>query len=633
MEITISQYLDYINSLINCNYNFSEKEKQSYKNSLSIIQQKAQSNKLLLAVVGEFSSGKSTFINAFLRKPLLKAACKATTASSTYIEKGGALFNLAVNIENNKLTADETNFSALQAEVRKYHEADTPLNNIYEILNCLTSEQSVANHVKEIQIQIPDDNLPDNVIIIDTPGINPGDELAINHHAITKNVVENIADMAIVLIPAHAAMSSTLEDFLTDSLSRFLHRCIFVITAMDNENPEDRDDIVQFVKKRLTQNLKVQDPPIFDESVITVLPVQKIPENKKHEWQYWQNRFFDFEKFVWERLARQKDVVITEHLYFLLQNILSDLKKDLEENGRELQKAKNILSSSKLSKIEQLTENLLNSAKTQVQTKFNTLDFSVYSYETESIYKSNAVIEKGGDLKNFSKDQAPEIEIILKAQAQSYIQKVNKQIDKFTVLCDNITENFKAEFKKHYSNFPVLSSNIQMINTLNKVTIPHIDFNKTISYITEAEKKSEKGANYGAAGGAIAGTFILPGVGTVIGLFIGIIISAFITEDTEKRQRDVKEKTKEGITKFFMNLRDQITKNVKNAQKSINSQFQTICGNHIREYSEKVDSLIKEQEEKEKRLEEQTGAIKKEIDILEIIEDEVKNKRSELKFI
>lgn len=43
--------------------------------------------KFYLAIVGEFSSGKSTFINALLRKRLLKEAVKPTTVAATFIEK------------------------------------------------------------------------------------------------------------------------------------------------------------------------------------------------------------------------------------------------------------------------------------------------------------------------------------------------------------------------------------------------------------------------------------------------------------------------------------------------------------------------------------------------------------------
>ena len=72
--------------------------------------------------------------------------------------------------------------------------------------------------------------------------------------------------------------------------------------------------------------------------------------------------------------------------------------------------------------------------------------------------------------------------------------------------------------------------------------------------------------------------------------------------------------------------------NVTNIQQSINSQFQTICNNHIKEYGTKVETLIKEQEAKEIELENHINAIKNEIAALETMEDEISLKRIELKF-
>jgi len=43
---------------------------------------------LRLAVVGEFSSGKSTFINALLQKDLLPEGILPTTGVATYIQQG-----------------------------------------------------------------------------------------------------------------------------------------------------------------------------------------------------------------------------------------------------------------------------------------------------------------------------------------------------------------------------------------------------------------------------------------------------------------------------------------------------------------------------------------------------------------
>lgn len=52
------------------------------------ILERAGDSELKLALLGQFSSGKSTFINALLRKNMLKTAWRATTAVPTFIRSG-----------------------------------------------------------------------------------------------------------------------------------------------------------------------------------------------------------------------------------------------------------------------------------------------------------------------------------------------------------------------------------------------------------------------------------------------------------------------------------------------------------------------------------------------------------------
>jgi ribosome biogenesis GTPase A len=50
---------------------------------INYIQKRRNDSNLYLAVIGEFSSGKSTFINALLRDDLLKTSALPTTAAAT----------------------------------------------------------------------------------------------------------------------------------------------------------------------------------------------------------------------------------------------------------------------------------------------------------------------------------------------------------------------------------------------------------------------------------------------------------------------------------------------------------------------------------------------------------------------
>src|SRR3954468_18958742 len=58
----------------------AEPRRREHIGRLEAIVRRMNDPNLYLGVIGEFSSGKSTFINGLLRTRLLKAACVATTA-------------------------------------------------------------------------------------------------------------------------------------------------------------------------------------------------------------------------------------------------------------------------------------------------------------------------------------------------------------------------------------------------------------------------------------------------------------------------------------------------------------------------------------------------------------------------
>ena len=55
------------------------------KDTIDTLEGRIDQNEFKIAVVGEFSAGKSTFINAIVGKDLLKHATLETTAALTYI--------------------------------------------------------------------------------------------------------------------------------------------------------------------------------------------------------------------------------------------------------------------------------------------------------------------------------------------------------------------------------------------------------------------------------------------------------------------------------------------------------------------------------------------------------------------
>lgn len=117
-----------------------------------------------VTVVGEFSSGKSTFLNALIGRDLLPHAVSETTATITYIHNVPAedsRNNKAVIHFNDEMRADET--IDVVKDKKKFQDYLSALNE--EGVN-------VVKVVKSVDVYASFANITDPIVIVDTPGMN-----------------------------------------------------------------------------------------------------------------------------------------------------------------------------------------------------------------------------------------------------------------------------------------------------------------------------------------------------------------------------------------------------------------------------------------------------------------------------
>ena len=249
-SIGVREHIEYLKRLFE-RTGLTKERREAFEGQLRLTEERANDPTLRLAVIGEFSSGKSTFINALIRKKVLKSAHLPTTASATFLTFGKRPV-LRVRFRDGSICpANEAEFQALRKRVARFKPEISPAT-VYELLDLLTAEQAVAEHVAQIDLEIPAEGLHE-LVIIDTPGIGVGGEYARAHAEVTERVVREAADAAIVLIPADRPMTRTLIEFLETTARHFLHRCIFVITKADHVDEQERPEIVDFVTKKLSE--------------------------------------------------------------------------------------------------------------------------------------------------------------------------------------------------------------------------------------------------------------------------------------------------------------------------------------------------------------------------------------------
>lgn len=206
-----------------------------------------------IVVVGEFSRGKSTFINALLGNRVLPSATKPTTTVINKISASDTVeYVLHFRDEAQPVTISEEEFKKLVAPIEPDFDDELEVKEYNEVLNYI-STISFAN------IKYPTKILKDGIEIIDTPGTNDLDQA---REEITFKFIPQ-SDAAILLLSATQILADSEVTFLKERiLANDINKIFFVINAKDKLKSEaDEKKVMDYAYKHLSEYVK--QPKIF----------------------------------------------------------------------------------------------------------------------------------------------------------------------------------------------------------------------------------------------------------------------------------------------------------------------------------------------------------------------------------
>lgn len=243
---------------------------------------------LRLVVVGEFSSGKSTLINALLRDTVLPASALETTAVPTEVHAGHRLsVQVRLGPDGRWLDADRDRL-LWQPQL-----PDLAGKDLRSLAAALTADERVA----AVRIMHPARALGPGVVIVDTAGVA-------GHDGRTERTIEVVltrADLVLVVVPANAAFSRTLVELLTGPLGGHRDRFLFAVTKVDQIDPDERARFLRSVHRSLTVDLQVPACPLIFTAAPAVLPGRR-PGGEVD----WAAGFRENEDFLRERLVERR---------------------------------------------------------------------------------------------------------------------------------------------------------------------------------------------------------------------------------------------------------------------------------------------------------------------------------------
>lgn len=205
-----------------CRYTLSNEKflpSKELKESLEGLRQRAL-EPMKVAIIGQFSAGKSTFLNAILSKPILPTGITPVTSKICHLRYGEE-FSLEVILEDGR-------------------------TEFHKIENLKTIEEDHTRKIKQLTVYAPVELLKE-VTFLDTPGFNSQNE---RDTKVTSEVLEEVDGIIWLTLIDNAGKQSELE-ILQNHLSKYATKSLCVLNQKDKfDSPEEIENTVSYVKNR-----------------------------------------------------------------------------------------------------------------------------------------------------------------------------------------------------------------------------------------------------------------------------------------------------------------------------------------------------------------------------------------------
>lgn len=569
-----------------------EEEQVHYINALNNLHQRWKSPIMKVAVIGEFNSGKSTFINALIQRKLLKSKSIRTTASAVTLSMDSAIRSVSCQVtmkDSYHCVITQSNGCDASAYFKRKY--GVKFSDVQEFIDLISAEQKVAQDVRSAHIALPASEqgdtlaLPNNIHIIDTPGYDPGDDSEVKHSEVTKAVVRDDADLALVLMPVDHTMPSDLINFLSDHVRDYLHRCIFVITKTDTIDDEDGDVeiVVDCVRKILQERFSLSHPLVYTVAAGKVLPGKKVDAEAKAD-------FLRFRHKLLKRLNSCREEVTAEHVLRLSKELATPLKKSLKNTEAALRNAEEMLKRNDIKQIEDAMGETLRECLEKFDEAFieeyTGWDDLISEKRTELANCCFAIVNEGGSADDFKTKSLPRIKGHIQSSLKELMGGFQKKRKKMDGCVRKLQDRLLGQFEKNYQDLPALKpSPSYMLNLVDKYNF------KSRMDISDVSLDWGQTA-VGAGVGAFLGTLLAPGIGTIIGGAVGGWLSKGI--DKDKARGNVAKVVGDCIDRAYEIIEKDIEEGYEMRRKSLSQ----LVANHIEQYGQDVKSFIENHENK-----------------------------------
>lgn len=575
----IQSHITYATTVLN-RYNWDDSIKRSLKKQLDAIVAKQNDKVLNISVIGEFSTGKSSFINALVGHELLAVnVLQGTTVAITIIEYGASYSLSLVDKNGNSTTTEYKNINYLSSALQHY-----------------TTDPSYADSISHVRVTLPSDILKNGFRIIDTPGTNSLEQW---HEEITRRAINDISDMSIILVDASRPMPETLVGFVESTLGNNVKDCLFVANKIDIIRSRERNGMLQFIQKKINLEFDIEGAEIlpFASVALTNLfskDIVTIDDDSKQQT-------FDSLQSIFSFTAQKRIKTQAKKLLLLIDNMYANLNANITHVAQQYQKELRTLEQSKQVDFRPfIAQQIALRQKrfiTSAQEKKRVTDMETDNLVNAAIANINSKIDSHttSTLDGLSKYiKEGELTSDIKVEGAQIANKTEKKFNQIKPIFNRQLTEFQSDFEKEFTRLKVLP--IKFNVTPREVNVTHnansANIGPVASLISDELSKENWAFGGGGAAGAAIGTAIMPGVGTAIGAFLGFVAGAFAAPDANEVKQKVKSKLTLPLRSYFRSICNDCMSNYTTYINDVNRSIEVEINRYYSTYNAEIQRRI-----------------------------------------
>lgn len=412
-------------------------------------------------VVGEFSNGKSTFINALLKDEVLPASSIPTTAILNKISYAQKEQFEVVYSNGKKEPLTRTDF----AEFVAYPAEKSKERMTSKIVQKMKDQFGKPTH---IEIGYPTEICRNNIVLIDSPGTNDMDEERVK---ITDSYIPK-SDAAIFLLNAAKIFSASEKSFLQRILDADIHKIFFVINFKDILKTEEqfenvRNVVLENMPEGLTQPkihfVSAKDALMHFTQQNVDLSTLNIRQRRRLEQQlpYEDTGIVQFEHHLMEFLTYERGLEKLRKPYLAATRLLKQL--DQEFIQYEMQTLSNSIQNveqhvhsieSNLKSVERSLKSRISSIQKRAEEKKQAIERWYKNALNDIASVANATLEEGIRAKQYPESIKDDISLATASKEKHIQQELNQRVKEM------IIELFQSEGQSIQSELSRVSQSL-----------------------------------------------------------------------------------------------------------------------------------------------------------------------------